>query len=232
MQLSLALKKHPVVLPEDINYLNIGVVELMESLTYTDISLIHADPPWSYTNNPGGAVNPGIHYDMITDKTISEHLQMAYSVAAKNARLACWCTWPKLGEFWSQFGDGRPWKYVTGGSWHKQSERSGGVGYHWLGRSEPILVYKKGSPPNHWDNLTNAHLSLQGKHSVKPVQWLMKMIERWTEPGDTVLDLYAGLGSMALACHLTDRKYIGAEIDPIRHEEGLSWLANRNCGHQ
>ena len=46
------------------------------------------------------------------------------------------------------------------------------------------------------------------------IQWL----ERWTAPGDTVLDLFAGLGSVAVACLHTGRRYVGAEIDPDRFE--------------
>ena len=46
-------------------------------------------------------------------------------------------------------------------------------------------------------------------------------LRRWTDPGDLVLDLYAGLGSVAVACALEGRRYIGAEIDPERHRRAV-----------
>jgi hypothetical protein len=40
-------------------------------------------------------------------------------------------------------------------------------------------------------------------------------------PGDLVLDLYAGLGSVPVACALEGRRYAGAEIDPEHRHTGL-----------
>ena len=114
---------------------------------------------------------------------------------------------------------------LTGGSWHKSG--SGAIGYHWIGDSEPVLLYKVGSPPcGRWDALRNAHNSAREGHSVKPVEWMRGWLRRWTDPGDLVLDLYAGLGSVAIACALEGRRYIGAEIDPERHRRaGLNVVA-------
>ena len=221
-------------LPKEIKYLNIGVDELIEMLAKFPLEdapkIIYADPPWSYSQAPGVA-NPELQYEIMTDKRIAEHLRATHPIAAKNSRLVTWSTWPKLAEFWKEFGSGTPWKYVTGGSWHKEGG-NGGVGYHWLGRSEPILVYKKGSPTLRWDSFSNAHNSRPDRHSVKPVGFLEGMLERWTDEEDLIVDLYAGLGSMALACHNTGRRYLGAEIDKCRHLQGLNWLFARGCGWQ
>lgn len=47
----------------------------------------------------------------------------------------------------------------------------------------------------------------------KPVALMRWIIERWTEPGDLVLDPYMGSGPVAQACSELGRRYIGIELD-------------------
>ena len=123
----------------------------------------------------------------------------------------------KLGKAWR-------WSYVTGGSWHKLGP--GGVGYHWLGASELVLIFKKGSPPaDRWGPLTNAHTSHRQAHSEKPADWMAGWLERWTDAQDLVVDLFAGLAPLARACVKVGRDYAGAEIDPDRWRQAVDRLA-------
>lgn len=46
----------------------------------------------------------------------------------------------------------------------------------------------------------------------KPTKLMRWIIEKWTKPGDLVLDPYMGSGPVAQACHETGRRYIGVEI--------------------
>ena len=46
----------------------------------------------------------------------------------------------------------------------------------------------------------------------KPVSLMRWIVERWTEPGDLVLDPYMGSGPIAQACYELGRRYIGCEI--------------------
>jgi site-specific DNA-methyltransferase (adenine-specific) len=46
----------------------------------------------------------------------------------------------------------------------------------------------------------------------KPVALMTWMIERFTQPGDLVLDPYMGSGPVARACKNTGRRYIGIEV--------------------
>lgn len=72
--------------------------------------------------------------------------------------------------------------------------------------------------------LGNGYASRPGAHSEKPIVWLRNMVRAWTEPGDLVVDLYAGLTPLARACHLEGRRYIGAEIETDRHQEAMGRL--------
>ena len=46
----------------------------------------------------------------------------------------------------------------------------------------------------------------------KPVSLMTWIIDRWTKPGDLVLDPYMGSGPVAQACHELGRRYIGIEL--------------------
>lgn len=188
--------------------------------------LIHADPPWSYSQDPGVA-NPQMNgiYNGLSDALIVAHLDAAYACAdPSGSRLACWYTWPKDAEWNAAGGAGPRWgARKSGGAWLKTNQV--GVGYHWRGQTEPVALFTTGTTGRPSECLLNGYSSVPGAHSEKPVEWLRAWVRAWTEPGDLVLDLYAGLAPMARACLLEGRRYIGAEIDPERHRRALGLLA-------
>lgn len=206
--------------------------------------LVIADPPWGgYERRPGVVAPDGV-FPCLTLGEIAEHLDATAEAARPDARLVVWHCWPLLVEMIGDLarcaatGSDRTedadrvavlhparWEPVTGGAWVKSPHQ--GVGFHWLGRSEPVLVYRRASPPtDRGVDLGNAHVSEPGDHSAKPEEWHEAMIRRWTEPGDLVLDLYAGLGGIARACARSGRRYVGAEIDPKRHAMALGFTAS------
>ena len=228
-QLSL-LTVPPPALPEGIDLRCCSVEELLASYGTWPARppLIIADPPWAYSQAPGHSANPDNHYQSSTDDQIAGLLASAWGVAAPAARLALWCTWPKLGQ-WNaavaKLGRDWRWRYVSGGAWMK-SGGAGGVGYHWLGATEPVILHVRGTGLcTEWGALTNGHTSRRERHSEKPWGWMAGWIERWTEPGDLELDLYAGMAPVARACLATGRRYLGAEMDPERHRQALDRLA-------
>jgi N6-adenosine-specific RNA methylase IME4 len=223
-QLSLVTVAEPSQ-PDGIDLRCCSVADLLHDMP-GEPTLIIADPPWSYTQAPGVA-HADDQYQTTTDAAIVAALAGAYSRAAPGCRLALWTTWPKLGEYLDAvrgLGEHWRWEYKTGGSWHKTPDA--GVGYHWLGNSEPVFIYTKGSPGcERWDNLSNAHQSPRNRHSEKPWGWMAGWLERWTQPGDLVLDLFAGMAPAARACVATGRRYVGAELDPDRYREAVDRLA-------
>ena len=193
-----------------------SVEDLLDTLTERP-ALIMADPPWSYRNSENGAA--GKHYTTTGVDAIIDNLERCHGLAADDARLVVWSTWPTLHEFFTPFL-ATPWRYVTGGCWHKTG--APGIGYHWRGDTEPVLVAVKGRPPK--GQHSNGYASPRQRHSEKPTEWLTVWLEHWTHPGDLVLDLYAGLAPLARACLATGRRYVGAEIDQERYEGALCLL--------
>lgn len=54
--------------------------------------------------------------------------------------------------------------------------------------------------------------------TVKPHAWMERIVEVFSEPGDTILDPFAGSGSTLIAAHRLGRSAIGIEIDPTAGE--------------
>lgn len=202
-------------LPATIDLRRCDVADLLREVR--GARLVIADPPWMYERE-AGAANPetfGI-FAGLDMPTIVAHLDATYDCAGPDARLAVWYTFPKDQE-WSDAGNaGKRWGgRVSGGAWTKHPHV--GVGHHWRGWVEPVALFTKGSTGRCREMLGNGHISAPDEHSYKPVAWMRRWIRAWTDPGDLVLDVYAGLGSVAVACALEGRRYVGAEIDEERH---------------
>lgn len=61
----------------------------------------------------------------------------------------------------------------------------------------------------------------------KPVALMRWILERWSEPGDLILDPYMGSGPIAQACHEMGRRYIGIEIEEQYCEIAVNRLAQQ-----
>ena len=81
----------------------------------------------------------------------------------------------------------------------------------WVNRGHGIYFL-----PHEWDGFLRA--SERGRPRLhptqKPVSIIQWLIERYTKPGDTVLDPFMGSGTTGVACVKTGRSFIGVEIDP------------------
>ena len=56
----------------------------------------------------------------------------------------------------------------------------------------------------------------------KPISILERFIEAYTNPGETVLDIFNGAGSTMIACENTGRIFKGCEIDPDYYEQSIT----------
>jgi N6-adenosine-specific RNA methylase IME4 len=155
-----------------------------------------------------------------------------------DAYLGVWCTFPKLWE-WMQHTPTlhkAGWQYVSGGAWGKTSGGQG-VGFHFRGDAEFLLLYKRGKPKPHEGSHSNFWLTedvsgtlwladRQG-HSEKP-QNALRTLVNMVAPGSLMVDLYAGQSaSLARACRALGRRYVGAELDPARHARALVRLSQQ-----
>ena len=201
-----------------------------------DARMVFCDPPWTYSNSGDKTRSAASHYPCLTMDDIVRHVRRSYDCAADDAYLVVWATFPLLAEWMAvSTEDAIRWRYVTGGAWAKTG--APGAGFHWRGNAEPILIYRKGKPkPCNTRLLRSTHVTDQHRgsgnrsgealaHSEKPISYQANMIDVWSNPGDLIMDIYAGLCSVGRACARTGRKYIGAEIDPKRYRSAVDRLA-------
>lgn len=205
-------------------------------------AFVDADPAWGEYDQEPGAGRPQDKYPTMTLSEIADVLDSAGRIAD---RLLVWHCWPLLVEMVDKVtrahmrGDGaetaisesrvlRPAgrSCVTGGAWGKGGQ---GIGYHWLGRSEPALLYaRSGAYLDRSVDLGNAHYTAyndMGEHSTKPECWEEAMIRRWSRPNDLVVVPFGGLGGTARAALRAGRRCIIAEIDDERRAKLAGYCA-------
>lgn len=144
--------------------------------------VIYADPPWKYNSRRARASKFGggacFHYDLMDDQ---ELLALPVSsIAAKDAVLFMWVTWPRL-PFALQVIEAWGFKYKTCAfDWFKVNPNNDfffGVGYYSKSNSEPCLLATRGrtlKPANNdvsmaLEDFEQAALKdLRREHSRKP----------------------------------------------------------------
>lgn len=84
--------------------------------------------------------------------------------------------------------------------------------------------YEKGTIPTCiWEknNHTTSKEYVNWHPTQKPLLILERIIRAYTNPGDTVVDIFSGSGSTMIACQNTERKFIGSEIDEDYYTRSL-----------
>lgn len=66
--------------------------------------------------------------------------------------------------------------------------------------------------------------------TIKPLALMLALIADFTQPGDTILDPYAGSGTTGVACLRLGRKFVGIERDPKYFELAAERLAAEEAG--
>ena len=100
------------------------------------------------------------------------------------------------------------------------------MGSFYMSQFEYILFFRKGKGVKINNCGTSDVLEIPNKkHSdfssgenlhdtEKPVDLMKILVKNSSNPGDVVLDPFMGVGSTGVACKITDRSFIGVEIDP------------------
>jgi site-specific DNA-methyltransferase (adenine-specific) len=58
----------------------------------------------------------------------------------------------------------------------------------------------------------------------KPTQMWVQILLLYTKENDLILDPFAGSQSLRIACHKTNRRYIGFEINKDYYDKGCKWF--------
>ena len=89
---------------------------------------------------------------------------------------------------------------------------------------EKNTIFQKGKIPiDVWqkNNHTTAKEYAGWHPTQKPIELLKRIILANTNEGDTVLDCFSGSGSTMIACELTNRNFVGCELDEEYYSKSL-----------
>jgi len=145
-------------------------------------SIIYADPPWKYTywGGGGGKGRAAANHYRVADSGEIAAMDVA-RIAARDARLWIWVTWPLLFEA-ERVIEGWGFRYSTCGiNWRKvnaDGSRYTGMGYTVRSCSEVCLMAQRGTPPIRSravnqciDEFADMPIAMEapvGRHSEKP----------------------------------------------------------------
>ena len=197
-------------------------IEVMRSMPPASVDFILTDPPYiaAYRSRDNQTVRNDDNAAWLVPSFAAMH-----RVLKPNAVAVSFYGWPKVDLFFS--------------AWKRAGFRIGGhlifrKGYASKSaflqyRHEGAYLLIKGNPPlpasplpdvMDWTYTGNKfHPTQKSIHILKP------LIEAFTQPGQLVLDPFAGSGSTCVAAHRTGRQYIGIELDPAHHKTATARLA-------
>lgn len=106
--------------------------------------------------------------------------------------------------------------------WKKDNKIMGGF---YMSQFEYILFFRKGvgiqinncGTSDVLEVPNTKYKGIDGKNlhdTEKPVKLMQILVENSSKPGDVVLDPFMGIGATGVACQITNRSFIGAELDP------------------
>ena len=194
-----------------LNYIdNCDCLEGMKAIPDGSVDLLLTDPPYGKkadkgTNGFGAAKNrrysggwdsaiPGPEY-------FQEMLRVAKNVVIFGGNYFChllpptngWIFWDKKGEvqFKNPFSDGEM------------------IYTSFKGPLKKIVFKQQGFITDSKDERYHP--------TQKPSELVALLIERYSKPGDTILDPFMGSGTTAVACIKTGRNFIGFELDEKYH---------------
>ena len=72
--------------------------------------------------------------------------------------------------------------------------------------------------------------SIKDHPTPKSILLMKRLIEASSNPGDTVLDPCMGSGSVGIACKMTNRDFLGSDINPMYVSKALQRIDELNLG--
>lgn len=193
------------------------------------INLICTDPPYGVAFKSGAAATlAGKKFtpEIANDLNLDDAIQIFYGAMdplvgklADDCDMYVFCDRLMIGEWQLVVNslDGFEVKNVL--AWDKGTPGMGDLEGNWGFSWEACLYAKKGRTKvnSRRSSVISVPRTPAGENfhpTQKPVQLLEVLIEQSTQPGDLVVDPFAGSGSTIVAAQTTGRNGIGIELDP------------------
>jgi site-specific DNA-methyltransferase (adenine-specific) len=197
------------------------------------VDCVIADPPYNEGTHANAVVRQRpnqlpIDFPPFTVEDVSRLVCEAVRVARR--WVVCFCPLEMLGDYKraAHAIDERVW--VRGGVWIKpdvlpqmSGDRPGQPGegiaiMHRTGRKR----WNRGGHPARWT--FNVCHDDRVHSCQKPLDLMRALVRDFTDPGELILDPFAGSGTTALACLVEGRRFLGCEVMPATHATALERL--------
>jgi DNA modification methylase len=200
--------------------------------TLAQVDHVITDPPYA-----ARSMKNALSAESIKQRRDGQEREFGYAALSDNMRLlTAVLTAPlfrRWGLFWCDLESFDGWRrdlesanlrYIRGGVWgreHGAPQFSGdrpaqGVEACVIVHSaENRLRWNGGGRPAFWVGpIVNANDISRQHSSPKPLWLMLRLVADFTDPGDTILDPFAGSGTTLVAAKRLGRKAIGIELNP------------------
>ena len=209
---------------------NVDSIELMKKMESESIDLIVTDPPYKTTKrggtgNSGGMCKKKEFSDgkggfKHNDVPIKVFVPELYRVLKEGSHCYIMTNHVNLQEMLNTCTESG-FHFIKCLIWDKGNKI---MGQCYMSQFEYILFLRKGKHKKINNCGTSDILSIPNKKAKdengknlhdteKPVELARILIENSSNEGDLVLDPFVGIGFVPIACKLTNRRFIGTEID-------------------
>lgn len=201
-------------------------LEVLPTIPDKAVAHVITDPPYQQrTSDNARAANTGRagSHSFITfagvDGMEGAIITGAIRVAAR--WVLVFCALEQIGDY--KRGAGKEW--VRGSTWHRTNPAPQFTGDRPGQRCEGIAIaHRKGrkrwnrggdcwAPVGPTINSTGSH-DRPDHPTPKPLWLMLECLEAFTDPGELILDAFAGSGTTGVACLRLGRRFIGIEKDP------------------
>ena len=199
-------------------------LDFMRTLPAGSVDAVVTDPPFGKTthanaksNRNKGYGNTAIDFAAIDFAAIVDLLRECGRVT--RAWFVSSMEWRHVAAL-EHCGEVEGWEFVRFGVWVKTNPMpqisadrpaNGWEAIAYLHRADKRKSWNGGGSHGNWIGpvVTN------GDHPTgKPIEMVRQWVERFTNPGATVLDPFMGSGTTGVACVQTGRNFIGCDIHP------------------
>lgn len=223
--------------------LNADCYEILNSVDLPNIDHVITDPPYDELTHLYGKtkVVRKVGHQLGNDAVgvtafaaLDNESKLADLLINRTNRwVLCFCAFEQIGGY----RDGAtPKRWVRTGIWHKPISSPQITGDRPGSSCEAVAIMHRegkkrwngGGTHGFWE--CNVEHGLKRHPTQKPLALMVKLIELFTDPGETILDPFCGSGTTLLACLVTGRKYIGIEKDPCYHKIAVERLREATDG--
>lgn len=213
---------------DKITITNEDCIELFKRVSDKSIDLVLTDPPYGMEFQSG--------YRKVKHEKIQNDDNLLWlpnwckeikRVVKEDSHLYIFCSWHKVDIFKQELEKYFKIKNIL--IWEKNNTGMGDLYGDYAPKYEMCIFINNGKELNNGRdaNIIKAQRTNNELHPTqKPVNLMEYFIEKSSKKNDLVLDCFGGSFSTAIACHNTDRNFIGCELDSDYYEKAIQRIKN------